>query len=524
VSPVTLVTIIAFATLTRALVYFADRSLIIDEAFVALNLERRSTGGLTGELDWNQAAPIGFLEIEKALSTLFGNSEYVLRAAPFVASLVALLLFAKVALSFVESYAIPLAVLLFAGIALVTSYAAIAKPYSFDVGVALALYLFTIIALDDEKISSSVLLAAAGVIAPLFSYASVFVIAASATVLMIDAVMSKNRRKLIQRSFTIGTWLIFLSVVYVSHSSTLSHLRRSLSTETIRSIGSARNAAANLRQVLGVSEVSGILGYGNGLGATFSLAATLCAALLITVGAVRLVKRDWRRGALLLLPGFGAVGASALGWYPIFPRTLLFFAPALAILAAEGFRTLFGWSRSAAVRSVVIGLLALLIIAETASTVHGIEIVRPDDGIKPIMRILADHQRAGDTVYLDFASQYAFAHYLGCRCAGSQVSRAARERLWKVSPVPGSARQWAPALESRTPRFRIGEFQGYGLRGYYRDFARLPGHGRVWVILSGLNPEQRRAIEGRLKKRGKRLMAYHDTGGVTTVSLFLYSF
>jgi hypothetical protein len=523
-SPATLVALVVLAAVTRIAVYVADHSLTTDEAFIALNVERRSAARLTGELDWNQAAPLAFLEIQNGVTSVFGGSEYALRVAPFVASLVAVALFTRLAIIVLDDSAPLLAVFVFTGIALVTSYAAIAKPYSFDVLITLALYLSTLRVLRDEKSSSIATLTMMGAIAPLFSYASVFVIAASATVLSIDALVSRRRRNVMAVFIIAGTWLTLLLIFYVLHGSTMSHIRRSLTPETLTSLGSLRDAAGGLRQVLGVSPHSNNLGYGGGLGSTFATAAAACAALFIILGALWLVRSQWRRGALLLLPGIYALGASAAGWYPVFPRAILFLAPTLAIMIAAGFCVLLRRFNSLAAQAMVIGMFAILIAAEVATTVSGLAVVRRDEGMKPVMNMLADQQEDHDTVYLDFASQYAFAHYLQCRCAGSKVARATQEGLWDVAPVPGSPDQWAPALKPLTHRFRIGKFHGYALDGYYADFAHFPRHGRVWVVFSGLRPEQRQTLAAWLDSRGKRLAAYNESGDVTTVSTLLYEF
>jgi hypothetical protein len=525
VSPATLVGLVVIGALLRIAVYSADRSLVSDEPFIVLNVERFSASRLTGELDWNQAAPIGFLELEKGLTSAFGSSEYVIRLAPFVAALAAVVLFAWLATRVLRSYAVPLAVLVFLGIALDTSYAAVAKPYAFDVLVVLALYLSTLGALRNERTARPLaLLGILGVVAPLLSYASVFAIAASATVIAADAALSRSRRRIAEVSAVVGTWLALLLVVFVARGDTLSHLRRSFPYETVSSVGSLRNLAGNLREALGLVPHSNYLGYSNGLGATVSVVASVCAGLFIAVGALRLLARHWRIGALVLLPGIFVLLASAVGWYPIFPRALLFLTPTLAILAAEGFRALFRWNGSAAARSGVLALLALVIVAEAASTVRGVQSVRPDDGMRPVMNILAERQRRSDTVYLDFASQYAFAHYLACRCAGAEANRAEREGLWNVVQIPGGTAQWAPALKTQTPRFRIGNFRRYGVHGYYDDFARFARQGRVWVILSALSGEQREALTRRLDSRGRRLFAHNSDGSVTAVSLLLYAF
>jgi 4-amino-4-deoxy-L-arabinose transferase-like glycosyltransferase len=523
-SPATLVALVVLAALTRIAVYVADHSLTTDEAFIALNVERRSAARLAGELDWNQAAPLAFLEIQNGVTGVFGGSEYALRFAPFIASLLAVALFARLANIVVEDSAALLAVLVFTGIALVTSYAAVAKPYSFDVLITLALYLSTLGVLRDEKSSSIATLTMMGAIAPLFSYASFFVIAASVTVLAIDAVVSRRRRNFIAVFIIAGTWLMLLLIFYVLHASTMSHIRRSLPHETLTSLGSLRDTAGSLRLVLGVSPHSNNLGYGSGLGSTFATAAAACAALFIILGALRLVRSQWRTGALLLLPGIYALVASAAGWYPVLPRAILFLGPTLAIIIAAGFYELFRRSKSLAARAVVIGMFVILIVSEVASSVSGMAAVRRDEGMKPVINMLAEQQEHRDTVYLDFASQYAFAHYLQCRCAGSRVTRATRERLWDVAPVPGSPDQWAPALKPLTHRFRIGKFRGYDLDGYYADFAHFPRHGRVWVVFSGLRSEQRQTLAAWLDRRGKRLAGYHESGDVTTFSVLLYEF
>jgi hypothetical protein len=509
---------VALAGLLRLAVYLADRSLVIDEAFIALNVARRSATGLTGELDWNSAAPVAFLEIEKGLTGLFGSSDYVLRLAPLTASLAAVFLFVRLAQRVLESYAISIAALLFAGTALATSYAAIAKPYSFDLLVVIALFLATLEVLRNEAANwPVVLLAALGIVGPLFSYASVFAIAASAAVLVLDALVHHSRAKRLRTAAVVCAWLLVLAATFLVQSSTLTHIRRSLSQDNINSLTSLRNAGGAVRQVLGVSP------YSNDLGVAFAFAAAVAAALLIAVGFVSLIRNAWESALLLTLPAVFLMAASAAGWYPLFPRTMLFLVPTLVLFLAAGCRALLESSRSAVFRASVLVLLALVIVSQAASTVRTLQSVRPDNGIKPIMRALAERQRPGDAVYLNFAAQYAFAHYLQCNCAGSSVARAKRAGLWPVDRADGRVDQWSPALRSRTSRFRIGEFRGYDLDGTLQDFAALP-RGRVWVILAGPNAKERRTLVARLDRRGKRIWEYNNAGDVTTVSAYLYAF
>jgi uncharacterized membrane protein len=96
--------------------YLADRSLWLDESYLALNLMTRSYRGLLETLDYNQGAPIGFLWAERFMLSLFGDSELALRFFPLAVSIAALLLFYAVARDLLRSVAFLVGLLLFATI------------------------------------------------------------------------------------------------------------------------------------------------------------------------------------------------------------------------------------------------------------------------------------------------------------------------------------------------------------------------------------------------------------------------
>jgi hypothetical protein len=64
--------------------YFFNRSLWYDEAAVSLDIIRLPTAQFLHQpMPYNQAAPLGFLLIERSLVSLLGTGEYVLRAYSF---------------------------------------------------------------------------------------------------------------------------------------------------------------------------------------------------------------------------------------------------------------------------------------------------------------------------------------------------------------------------------------------------------------------------------------------------------
>ena len=128
---------VAAGVLLRAVQYFANSSLWVDEAALSRNILDKSFAQLTEPLDYAQSAPIGFLFAQKALVVNFGGSEFLLRAVPFAASLAALVLFAILVRRLLTEFGQAIAVTAFALGCPFIYFGAQAKPYSTDVAMAL---------------------------------------------------------------------------------------------------------------------------------------------------------------------------------------------------------------------------------------------------------------------------------------------------------------------------------------------------------------------------------------------------
>ncbi len=101
-----------FGILVRLIQYLNNRSLWLDEASLALNIINRSYGELAQTLDHNQAAPLGFLWLEKLSTQIWGNNEYSLRLLPFIASILALGVFYRLVCLYSSTWAAPIAIAL----------------------------------------------------------------------------------------------------------------------------------------------------------------------------------------------------------------------------------------------------------------------------------------------------------------------------------------------------------------------------------------------------------------------------
>ncbi len=130
--------VILLGVLLRLRQYLLNRSFWSDEASLAVNLVTRSFGELTQLLDYHQAAPIGFLFIEKVFILLFGNHDYVMRIFPLFAGILAIYLIYKIARASFGAFGL-FAVSIFAISWWLVHYSSELKQYTSDITVALLL-------------------------------------------------------------------------------------------------------------------------------------------------------------------------------------------------------------------------------------------------------------------------------------------------------------------------------------------------------------------------------------------------
>src|SRR6266487_1564111 len=160
---IAIVAISAFGIILRASKYLPGWLMRGDELAVTLNLINRSAIDLiTKPLDYEQAAPFGFLLIIKALITIFGHSEYVLRLTAFVAACVSLILMQSLLTKTVERYGNIFALVAFAFGNYLIYYSAELKQYSTDVLLSLVLLLVFYQHLSKETTAKDFLLALLG--------------------------------------------------------------------------------------------------------------------------------------------------------------------------------------------------------------------------------------------------------------------------------------------------------------------------------------------------------------------------
>lgn len=177
-----------------------------DEAMLAISIITRDPASLLQPLEFQQIAPIGFLWAEWAVTQMLGTGEYALRLLPFLAGLISVPLFVKLARCTLQRREMVLAIAIFAASYYPVRHAAEIKPYSFDLLAAL-LVLLTAWNVRHRQGSgwAWALFAAVAMISVWFSYPAAFIAGGAALWL---ATLVRRERSVLQGTLWIGSGVL----------------------------------------------------------------------------------------------------------------------------------------------------------------------------------------------------------------------------------------------------------------------------------------------------------------------------
>ncbi|MDQ8165941.1 MAG: glycosyltransferase family 39 protein [Gemmatimonadota bacterium] len=314
----------------RFWVFTRRGSLFLDEASLALNVLARDFGSLAAPLDWGQAAPVGFLWIVKALSSVLGSGEWVLRLWPFVAGVATVWFTWVVGRKTVGAPGAAFATVALACSLMAIRYSAEVKPYATDALVALAL-VWAAIKVDErpEHHVRWYVFGVAGMAGLLLSLPAAFVLAAAGLALYRSAWAGDEQARSALAA-SIVAWLVTFGALWVGtlqDAAGGAYLREYWAPVMLDP--TAPDFAARLiRSLASVTATP--------LRWTGSIPLALLASAT-WVGAMFWLAQH-RRGFIALLlagPAVFGFGASLLGAYPMSDR-LAYFAAPLALLLMGG--------------------------------------------------------------------------------------------------------------------------------------------------------------------------------------------
>lgn len=459
--------LVGLGSVLRVVRYLHDRSLWGDEARLALNLRDHGFGGLLHQLDYIQAAPTGFLLLEKAAVALFGDSEYALRLVPLAAGIASLALFLPLARRLLSRRAALVAVSLYALAEPLIYYSSEVKQYSVDALATIVLLLIAAPALLERTLSRrrALALLAAGAIAFWFSHPSVFV--AGAIWLSLAAMRVRMPKPGLAALGILGA--VWLAVFGASYALVVRNAKGVSDALGLGSSSSHYSPVDVLRD--------GWHAFAYPVG--FAYTATALAAALTVFGAFTLLRRSPAAFAPLVLTVALAVLASLVGRYPFYDRFILFLVPIVLLVVAAGLDPLLE-SPSASGRAGFVVAFTLLAAYPFGQAIRHLESAPPHEEIKPVIAHVADSWRPGDVLYVSNVAQYALRYYAECTDCGV-LDRSSRAGFRNAVLA---ARGGPTALHS-LPRLEVGRVDaGTPLSTYVTDFQQLRGHRRVWLLFT----------------------------------------
>lgn len=494
----------------RIVQYASDRALWRDEAALAVNIMDRSAASLLGSLSFAQAAPPGFLLVEKLATHLFGTGEDALRLFPLLASLVALVLFAVLARRALGYWTAALATAVFASAGDLTYYASEVKQYSSDVAATLVLLLIGLALYErpGRSARTTAVFAVVGFVVIFTSFAAVFTAVGVVVVLVGMQVARRQWRVTPVLAVSVAWGIASLVVVLVSRHTTVGVTESFKETPGAYVGSSAHSALTSLREPpSALARDLGILPLPSPLYWAF--------VLLALVGLVGIARRRLAFAGILVGVFVAMLVASRLHRYPIADRTILFLVPVVALLIAEGVAVLVGLvRRSSNARSAVAVALAFAVLAVPGWRALR-TLVHPDkhEEVRGALALLRRDWRPGDTLYLGNETDFAVRYYVECGCIETPS--------WSFARTDVGDSNEQDALRSNPPHFIAGQVPLGRLDDYATDVERL--HGRVWLLYSHSRTDTelgfvRTELPRRLAAFGTERLSFEAPG----VTLYLF--
>jgi hypothetical protein len=430
----------------RIYFFIVDRSLWLDESKLSLNIVDRSFLGLFQPLANDQAAPIAFLLLQKAVVSILGGKDIVFRVIPLLAGLASLPLMYWVAKKYAGQWAAFISLGLMAFSSRLIYYSSEAKQYSSDVLASLVLLLIVPPCLEDQaKPRAFVVLGIAGAVSIWLSQPSCFVFAGILATLGLVIALRRDWHHLYWVIGIGAAWGLSLALDYLI---------------------SLRNLAANkflyafwqgsFAPLPPWSHFSWYIKAFTGMLRDPATLPIIITTVLLVLGIYSFASRRWPLMLIVVAPFLLALAASALDKYPFSGRLLLFLLPLLFLLLAAGVEQLMTWLakiNKPGAWLISACLVAYLLYGPVKLAYADVKFPPMGEDIKPVMTYLGENYRSTDLIYIFYAADPAFEFY------------APQYGLDHSNSIVGISSRQNPAQ-------------------YFKDIDKLKGHPRVWFVFS----------------------------------------
>ena len=409
---------IILAMLILLVQHATHRSMWLDESSLALNFQERSFGELTQPLDYQQTAPIGFLLTVKAITTVFGITDYSLRLFPLLAGFANIFLVYWVVKQMYPS-AIPIAMAMIATSPFHIIYATEFKQYNLDATVTLLYILLTMRYLQSPTPRHLIFLIGFGVVGVWFSHPIIFVLAGIGMVLWLNAVLRRDWRATLGLTIMGVMQVISFGLVYwVSY--------RSMSDSALGDFMTMAWSDYFFR-FTAESVVKIFFEFFTLIGGLYNFPLLVLGLYGFVIGIIQMRKLYV---ALLLSPIPFMLLASYLDFYPIVHRFLLFIlAPIMIIIACGWWDTIEKIGR--AQKWVGMGILVILSVL----LIIRIEVPFYKSEVRSALAFVDEFRTADEALYTTFRMSRT-AQFYGYAYQMFPTELPTDERVWVIAETP----------------------------------------------------------------------------------------
>lgn len=390
------------ALCVRLKVYIENRSLVLDEANLALNIIEKDYKLLWGQLDYEQVAPPLFLIITKIFTALLGNYDFVFRMPVMIAGMASVLLFYSISKNVLKTQIARWYILFMFGFSiLIIRYSTEFKQYAFDM-IATLLILWMAVHYRNNITKKKLLLM--GVLGIGFIWLSmpiIFVLPAMGLSILLDSVSHKN--KLIPYVVAMGgLWLGSFYLYYkynLSQNIGSQHLQNFHSIYFINLLPTTLDEAqSSLQSITRIFKAT----------TDKTFVSIAWAMLTLTIGMATLIKRNRVVAIFVILPLVSCLVASHLHMYSLIPRLLLFLIPLILLGMGIGVDRL--WIAS---NKYLRFAIAVILIITGINTKGYQYLYKPMEyeNIKSVAQYLIHNRKEGDLLIVHHDAVPAFRFY-----------------------------------------------------------------------------------------------------------------
>jgi hypothetical protein len=484
--------LVAAGVVLRLIRYFANRSLWLDEAYLSESILTYDFGRfLTNPLMHWQAAPVGFLLLEKLGVLALGTSEFGLRLVPLLSGLASVFLFARVVKRCLPPAGGLGALAMFVTLEPLVYYSAEVKQYEMDVAVALAVLLSAMLYSERSgSIGRVITLGLVGAAGLFCSHPAVFVIAGCGLVLLIEFLRRRETGAALLVAVVSAVWAILFGLNYVLFLRPLVH---------------HEGLAAYWQSGFMPLDRTAVLWLGRSLHGIYADYSTMwmplpdVAVVAAALGLAWMSQRDRRTLGFVVMPAVLALAAAMLQRFPFSGRLILFVVP-FAVLALGAAMQAVLDATLPGRRLIPAFVLAVLFAPTIGRGLFFAAFPPGREEIKPLVAYVGEHARPGDGLYVLNLPQVPYRYYRDRFGIGPD-----RFNLTRVPWIAGNQ------IEPTEAAFTA-------------ELAQLKAKGRVWVLLSHIGamsgPDEGKIVPKVLDAMGTRL-EFHEARGA---KLFLYDF